>query len=215
MTHLEPVPFEFGRAVPFHVARDPVNVPMMRRWCDVMGVRHGVHTDPVVAGRSRFGRVVAPLAMLDVWTNPGLAYERGIDPKGAAFERLDAAGYTSAVAVSSELEQMRPLVEGDALRSTLMLEAVSPEKATALGPAHFVTTRQEYFVAEEPVGHSRFTVMKFRPTGETRPGKTAPQSVEHAPEEATLERDELGTVVASGIEPGQPITPTRYPSPRR
>jgi hypothetical protein len=80
VTPLETVPFEFGRAVPFHVARDPVNVPMMRRWCDVMGVRHGVHTDPGVAGRSRFGRVVAPLAMLDVWTNPGLAYQRGTDP---------------------------------------------------------------------------------------------------------------------------------------
>lgn len=176
-----------------------------------MGVRHGVHTNLDVAGRSRFGRVVAPLAMLDVWTNPGLAYQRDSDPRGAAFERLDVAGYTSAVAVSSELVQVRPLVEGDALRSTLLLEAVSPEKATALGPAHFVTTRQEFFVAEEPVGHSRFTVMKFRPTGETRQSAAAAPSNAHAAEGATLERDELGTVVASSVQPGQPIASTRVP----
>ena len=164
--------FDLGRPVPFHVARDPVNLPVMRRWCDTMDDRNPVHTDPDFAARSRFGRIVAPLAMLDVWTKPGLAYERDpSDPQGAAFEILDRDGFTSAVAVTSELTQERPLVLGDDLRSTVTLEAVSSEKSTALGEGHFVTTRHDFFRAtsRSAVPASRSSSSAPPVTGDSRP----------------------------------------------
>ena len=208
--------FDLGRPVPFHVARDPVNLPVMRRWCDAMGDRNPVHTDPDVAARSHFGRIVAPLAMLDVWTKPGLAYERDpSDPQGAAFEILDRDGFTSAVAVTSELTQERPLVLGDDLRSTVMLEAVSSEKSTALGEGHFVTTRHDFFACDEPVGRARFTVFKFRTTGDRRQPSTAPSTPAHDEEAATtaalIARDALGTVLASSLQVGERVPSRRIP----
>jgi len=207
--------FDLGRPLPFHVARDPVNLPVMRRWCDAMDNRNPVHTDPDVAARSRFGHIVAPLAMLDVWTKPGLAYERNLsDPQGAAFETLDRDGFTAAVAVTSELTQERPLVLGDDLRSTVMLEAVSSEKSTALGTGHFVTTRQDFFAGDEPVGRSRFTVFKFRATGDQRRASDASPTTAAADDAraaAPLARDTLGTVLAPALEAGQRVPTRRIP----
>ena len=110
------------------------------------------------------------------------------------FELLDADGYTSAVVVSSELVQLRPLVLGDLVRSTIMLESVSEQKSTALGAAHFVTTRQDFLVEDEPVGHSRFTVMKFRPAATPagrrprRPNRLRPLAHRHPRGDAALPR---------------------------
>ena len=202
--------FDVGRAVPFQLARDPISLPILRRWCDAMGVESLVHLDPEFATRSCFGRVVAPLTMLDVWTKPGLAYERDVSgPQGGAFEILDGAGFTSAMAVSSELAQERPLVIGDLVRSTLELEAVSPEKSTAVGPAHFVTTRQDFFVDDEPVGHARFTVIKFRPTAGDGVATASPGAAPPVTETAVVDdadevsgRDELGTLMARQFRSG-------------
>jgi uncharacterized OB-fold protein len=56
------------------------------------------------------------------------------------------------------------------VHSTLTLEDVSPEKHTALGAGHFVTSRITYLVGDEPVGSVLFRVLKFKPgTGRTAP----------------------------------------------
>ena len=153
-----------GRSAPFNTARDEVNVPMLRRWCDVMGERNPVYTDPTFAAASRFGGIIAPIAMLDVWDKPGLIFERDeTNPQGAALTVLDQAGFTSTVAVNSDLEQAHPLRPGDWVHSTLTLEDISPEKQTGLGVGHFVTSRIRYFVSDEPVGSVLFRVLKFKP----------------------------------------------------
>jgi hypothetical protein len=215
-------------AAPFQAGRDPVNLPVLRRWCDAVGVTNPLYTDPEVAARTRFGRIISPLALLDVWTKPGLAYQRNVeDPQGAAFEALDAEGYTSAVAVSSELVQHRPLVLGDMVTSEILLEVVSPEKATALGRSRFVTTRQTFWVGEEEVGYSRFTVMRFAPAGDRRGGEaatpapsgagTGPAGI-RARTEAVAEaearpigRDATGTVGAAELRPGLELPPVDIP----
>ncbi len=56
-------------------ARDAVNLPMIRRWCDVIGEESPVYTDPDYAARSVFGGIIAPIAMLDVWDKPGIIGE--------------------------------------------------------------------------------------------------------------------------------------------
>jgi hypothetical protein len=200
--------FDLGRSVPFHEARDPVNMPVQRRWCDAMGVTNPVHLHEAMARRSCFGRIISPLAMLDVWTKPGLAYRRNAeDPIGGAYTALEAEGFTSAVVVTSELAQSRPLVLGDVVRSTVLLESVSDEKLTALGAARFVVSLYEFFVGDQPVGQSRFVVMKFRPaTDRRRPGASASQGPEEL-DDAAPQRDDLGTVRASTIRLGE-STPT-------
>lgn len=153
-----------GRSAPFNSARDEVNLPMIRRWCDVMGERNPVYTDPAFADRSRFGGIIAPIAMLDVWDKPGLIFERDeTNPQGAALTVLDRAGFTSTVAVNSDLEQSRPLRLGEWVHSTLTLEDVSPEKQTGLGTGHFVTSRIRYHAGDEVVGSVLFRVLKFKP----------------------------------------------------
>ena len=62
-----------GREVgePF-VARDPVNQPMIRHWCDAMDDANPVYTDPELAAQSVHGGIVAPPTMLQAWTMRGL-----------------------------------------------------------------------------------------------------------------------------------------------
>jgi hypothetical protein len=207
--------FDLGRSVPFHEARDPVNLPMQRRWCDAVGVTNPVYLDSSVAERSRFDGIISPLAMTDVWLNPGLAYERDPDdPIGGAFQTLEAEGFTSSVAVSSVLDCSRPLRLGEGLRSTVLLESVSEEKHTALGPSRFVTSRRDILSGPEVVARSWLTVMKFRPAGEQRRAAER-ATAEDRPQPLAPQRDDLGTVRASSLRMGAflppltiPITPT-------
>ncbi len=153
-----------GRSSPFNTARDAVNEAMVRHWCDIIDDANPVYTDSEVATRSVFGGVVAPPAMLDVWDKPGLHMTRDpANPQSAALNVLDANGFTSTVAVNSELEIVRYLRPGEWVHSTLTLAGVSDEKQTALGTGHFVTSRLSYLVGEELVGSVLFRVLKFRP----------------------------------------------------
>jgi uncharacterized OB-fold protein len=162
-----------GRSSPFNDARDPVNEAMIRHWCDVIDERNPVYTDPAVAAASVFGGIVAPPAMLDVWDKPGLHMVRDPhNPQSAALTTLEEFGFTSTVAVNSELELARPLRPGEMVHSTLTLESVSDEKQTGLGVGHFVTSRLTYLVGDEVVGSVLFRVLKFRPgTGRTAPAE--------------------------------------------
>jgi uncharacterized OB-fold protein len=164
-----------GRSAPFNAARDAVNEAMIRHWCDIIDDANPVYTDDAAARASVFGGIVAPPAMLDVWDKPGLHMTRDpANPQSAALNVLDAAGFTSTVAVNSELEIERYLRPGEWVHSTLTLADVSDEKQTGLGTGHFVTSRLSYLVGDEPVGSVLFRVLKFRPgTGRATAGERA------------------------------------------
>ena len=168
-----------GRSSPFNSARDEVNRPMIRHWCDVMGIRNPRYLDGDEA----------PIAMLDVWDKPGISYVRDEgNPQSVALNRLDAAGCTSTVAVNSDLEQVRPLRLGEWVHSTLTLESVSDEKQTGLGVGHFVTSRIRYLVGDELVGAVLFRVLKFRPgTGKPAAPPAARPAAEEPPNDALPE----------------------------
>lgn len=149
-------------------ARDPVNQPMIRHWCDAMEDDNPVYTEPAIAAKSVFGEVVAPPTMLNTWSMLGLtrrpAGSTGNDPQSRSLRELDAAGFTSVVATNCDHEYDRALRLGDHLTSAIELVEVSDEKSTALGVGHFVTTQTEYRDQHgDRVGAMRFRILKFKP----------------------------------------------------
>ena len=179
MTFVDELRSRIGVPGALETARDPVNQPMIRHWCDAMGDHNPVYTDPEQARASRHGEIVAPPAMLNAWTMPGLpgrpVRQMEEDPAGATYTDLDAAGYTSVVATNSEHEYTRYLRLGDLVQGRGVVEDVSEEKTTALGIGHFVTTRTEYVDPEgDALGTMRFRILKFRPgTGRAAPSGAA------------------------------------------
>lgn len=150
-------------------ARDPVNQPMIRHWCDAMEDGNPNYTQ----GESP----VAPPAMLNAWTMIG-HIPRVLDPndpQGVANHLLDRAGYVGVVATNCEHVYKRYLRSGDHLTGTQTLVDVSEEKQTGLGIGHFVTTETQYHDQHgEHVGSMFFRILKFRPgTGRGAPAGDA------------------------------------------
>ena len=145
------------------VARDPVNQPMIRHWCDAMSDHNPVYTDPDYAAKSLHGGIVAPPAMLNAWLMPGLAGRREV-PSTNPIRELDAAGYTSIVATNCEHEYLRYLRLGERLHGETHFEEPSVEKQTALGLGRFVGWRTKYTTDDgEEIGRMIFRVFKWKP----------------------------------------------------
>ncbi|MGW1072300.1 bifunctional MaoC family dehydratase N-terminal/OB-fold nucleic acid binding domain-containing protein [Streptomyces sp. NPDC002537] len=136
-------------------ARDPVNAPMIRHWCEVMGDTNPAYTGP---------DPIAPPAMLQVWTMAGLSGRPGrATAYGELLALLDSAGCTAVVATDCEQEYPRPLRPGDLIVFDAVIESVSPRKTTRLGAGYFVTTRTDLRVDGELVGTHRFRIFKYAP----------------------------------------------------
>ncbi len=151
-------------------ARDPVNQPMIRHWCDAIRDTNPVYTDEEAAAQSVHGGIVAPPTMLQAWTMRGLE-PKPAEPEQAAAPQADGptallheAGYTSVVATDCEQEYKRYLRPGDLLTVEGELESISGEKRTALGQGYFVTTRSTYLDQDgEVVAEMRFRILWFKP----------------------------------------------------
>ena len=173
-------------------ARDPVNEPTIRHWCDALDDRNPVYTDLELAARSVHGGIVAPPTMLQAWTMPGLISKEAREARSAAgifatLRLLDEAGFTSVVATNSTQEYLRYLRPGDWLRSETVIEEVSDEKKTALGVGHFVTQRTEYRDQHgELVARMRFRLLKFKPAARA---KAAPAAASRPRPKAAVTHD--------------------------
>lgn len=145
---------------------------MIRHWATAFDDRNPVYTDPEAADSSRFGGIVSPPFMLQTWTMPtatiaGLR-ERGGSPVEhdgpGPLSKLDDAGYVATLATSSEYEIVRYVRLGEVLTSTTVVESISEEKNTRLGPGRFITWVTTFTVASgEVVGRQRFGILKFKP----------------------------------------------------
>jgi uncharacterized OB-fold protein len=153
---------EYGRIL----AWDAVNAPMIRQWCEMMGVDYAAHKE------------TAPATMLQVWCMEGLVtnnYPPGSTTENPyeALNLIEAQGYPSVVAVNSELSFERELVLGERLYYTTRLDAIGPEKTTGLGSGYFVTLVMSYFSqradGDEKVGELLFRVFKFKPAHAAKP----------------------------------------------
>jgi uncharacterized protein len=152
-----------GESAP-RAARDPVNLPMIRNWAEAMGDANPVYTDAAAAARAGHGGLVAPPAMVQVWTMRGLhpAGDDG-DPLGEMSAVLDQAGFTSVVATNCEQRYHRYLRHGERVTVRARLDGVTGPKQTALGEGWFVTTLSTWYAGDEPVASMLFRILKFRP----------------------------------------------------
>ena len=166
-------------------ARDPVNLPMIRNWTEALGDDNPVYTDPRAAAACGHGGLVAPPAMVQVWTMPGLRPARDPgDPLALMAGVLDEAGFTSVVATDCEQVYHRYLRPGEQLTVRTALEGVTGPKRTALGQGWFVTTCSTWYVGDEPVATMVFRILKFRPPG---PPATEPDTQTARPDTQAAE----------------------------
>ena len=126
-------------------APDDVNQAMIRHWVEAMGDENPVYTDEASARANGFPGVIAPATMLQAWimrgyrSQPGGSWQAPEEASGGAsaqeemFEVFDEAGFTSVVATNCDQEYTRPLVLGDRLTVSSIIDSVSPEKHTGLG----------------------------------------------------------------------------------
>lgn len=189
MTYLERLRAFVGKPIgePF-VARDAVNLPMIRHWCDAMGDRNPVYIDEEFAAKSVHGGIVAPPTMLQAWTMKGLTTEGppqagGLPPDIHGV--LAEGGFTSVVATNCEQEYVRYLRPGDVLTGTTVLESVSEEKRTGLGAGHFITSKITWTDQEgEVVGRQLFRLLMFKAPPKSESGAASPGTPARRPRPA-------------------------------
>jgi len=148
------------------VGPDEVNKPMIRHWCDAIGDDLAVYHDEEAAAASVHGGVIAPPTMLQAWVMFGFRRRlpEGPNRQGELMALLDQHGFTGVVATDCEQEYAREVRPGDRLTMTSVIESVSDEKRTALGPGHFLTSRMTYTDQDgELVGTQRWRILKFKP----------------------------------------------------
>ncbi|MFJ6100309.1 bifunctional MaoC family dehydratase N-terminal/OB-fold nucleic acid binding domain-containing protein [Streptomyces sp. NPDC092359] len=193
-----------GRAAAVGVTgKDPVNLPMIRHWCEAVGDEHPAYRGP---------EAVAPPTMLQAWTMGGLSGHTrlsdhtdhtdhtelsgrtgrsGHTGRASAhdelFALLDGAGCTSVVATDCEQEYLRPLRPGDDITFDTVIESVSGRKTTKLGTGYFVTTRTDVRAAGELAGTHRFRILKYAPAA--RPPEPEPKPRRPRP---VINRDNAG-----------------------
>lgn len=158
-----------GESAPF-VARDPVNEATVHTWLDALGDENPIYTDEDAARAAGHPGLVAPPAMIQVWTMPGLGRVRDAeDPLWSMLTVLTDAGYPSIVATDCDQTYHRYLRPGEPVTVRSRLGEVKGPKQTALGEGWFVTTHNTWYVDDEPVAEMMWRVLKFRPPSAPEP----------------------------------------------
>jgi 3-oxo-4,17-pregnadiene-20-carboxyl-CoA hydratase alpha subunit len=145
-------------------ARDPVNQPMINNWVEALGDANPIYVDELAARAAGHDGIVAPPAMIQVWTMYGLHGQRSDDdPLGRMVNILDDAGYTSVVATNCEQTYHRYLHPGETVSVSVELDGVVGPKQTALGEGWFINCRYTWSVGAEPVAEMLWRMLKFAP----------------------------------------------------
>lgn len=135
------------------VAPYAVNQATIGTWLDAMGYDN-----------ERFRNGEAPPSMAQVWTMPGLGRKRPPeDPLSQMTEFLTEQGFAAVLGTNCEQSYERYLRVGEEVRVTSALDSVTGPKSTAMGVGYFVTSRNTWYVGQEPVATMLFRVLKFIP----------------------------------------------------
>src|SRR6202022_2632238 len=143
-----------------------------------------IYVDEAAAKAAGHPGVVAPPAMIQVWTMFGLSGTRpDDDPLGKIMELFDDAGYVGVVATNCEQTYHRYLRPGDEVSVAAELTDVVGPKRTALGEGFFITQKITWTVGddvEDPVAEMMWRIMKFKPSDQEAlaPPSSAPDDLD-------------------------------------
>lgn len=152
-----------GRGEPT-VARDPVNEPMMHHWLDAIGDKNPIYVDEAAARAAGHPGIVAPPAMIQVWTMMGLGRSRSADdPLSMIMKLFDDAGYVGVVATNCEQTYHRYVHPGERVTMRAEITDVVGPKQTGLGESYFINQKITWTAGDEEVAEMLWRVMKFLP----------------------------------------------------
>ena len=158
--------------------RHAVNQPMVDHWLDAIGDKNPIYTDDAAARAAGHPGVVAPPAMIQVWTMAGLGGVRADDdPLGKILGLFDEAGYIGVVATNCEQNYHRYLRPGEQVSVAAELTDVVGPKNTALGEGFFITQKITWSVGDEDVADMMWRIMKFRPADQAA-GSAVPEDLD-------------------------------------
>lgn len=137
---------------------------MVDHWLDAIGDKNPIYVDDAAAKAAGHPGVVAPPAMIQVWTMAGLGGVRADDdPLGKILGLFDEAGYIGVVATNCEQTYHRYLRAGEEVSVSAELTDVVGPKQTALGEGFFITQKITWQSGGEDVAEMVWRIMKFRP----------------------------------------------------
>lgn len=159
-----------GKSAP-RDGRDPVNRPMIHHWVDAIGDKNPIYVDEDAAKAAGHPGIVAPPAMIQVWTMGGLGQGRSDDdPLSKIMALFDDAGYVGVVATNCEQTYHRYLQPGEELTIHAEITDVVGPKQTALGEGYFINQLITWTVpGGERVAEMDWRIMKFRPREDAKP----------------------------------------------
>ncbi|QZT62311.1 bifunctional MaoC family dehydratase N-terminal/OB-fold nucleic acid binding domain-containing protein [Mycolicibacterium austroafricanum] len=166
-----------GRSKP-RAGRDPVNQPMIHHWVDAIGDKNPIYVDDEAAKAAGHPGIVAPPAMIQVWTMGGLGQGRSDDdPLSKMMKLFDDAGYVGVVATNCEQTYHRYLQPGEEVTIAAELTDVIGPKQTALGEGFFINQKITWQVGDEDVAEMMWRIMKFKPA-ERAKGTQVPEDLD-------------------------------------
>lgn len=146
------------------IARDPVNQPMIHHWTDAIGDKNPIYVDDEAARSAGHPGIVAPPAMIQVWTMMGLGRKRSEDdPLARAMKLFDDAGYVGVVATNCDQTYHRYLQPGEQVAMSAEIVSIIGPKQTALGEGYFINQKIRWHVGDEEVAEMDWRIMKFLP----------------------------------------------------
>jgi uncharacterized protein len=152
-----------GGAKP-RAGRDPVNQPTVNSWVEALGDRNPVYVDEKAARAVGHPGIVAPPAMIQVWTMFGLSGERPTDdPMGPMMKLFDDNGYVGVVATNCEQTYHRYLRPGEQVSIASEMGDVVGPKQTGLGEGWFINQHIVWRVGDEDVAEMNWRILKFKP----------------------------------------------------
>lgn len=148
-------------------AVDAVGPQMIRHWVEIMQDRNPAYSDPEWAADSRYGAIVAPGAMMQVWSMAPVWPPKEIPdlPIKPIDEILSELGYTEVVA-TGQSQSIHALAKvGDRVSFVVRLADISEtDKKTKLGMAYFVTFEYRFSNQDDVLlGTQSFTYMRYKP----------------------------------------------------
>ncbi|AGC64716.1 MULTISPECIES: bifunctional MaoC family dehydratase N-terminal/OB-fold nucleic acid binding domain-containing protein [Mycobacterium] len=150
--------------------RDPVNQPMINNWVEAIGDQNPIYADDAAARAVGHPGIVAPPAMIQVWTMMGLSGVRADDdPLPPIIKLFDDAGYIGVVATNCEQTYHRYLQPGELVSISAELGDVVGPKQTALGEGWFINQHIIWQVGDEDVAEMNWRILKFKPRTESAP----------------------------------------------